>query len=193
MASWLPRELRSKPCFRHWTPYLLLGSLWGAWLVIHFRFGPKVIGVFFVGLALALVLLHRHRKPLLMASLAAVILLTTGVVDTWAALRDSTLNLAMDIKDLVIVVNTPGSGLDAVPPEARQAAELLTEADATTYRLSPALMDNALFQQRIIEITWPRRREKTSPYWLYLHQSETLPAGCTLMAQREHVALAHCP
>jgi hypothetical protein len=193
MVSWLPRESRSKPRLRHWAPYLLLGSLWGAWLLVHFRYGPKIIGGFFVGLALSLVLLRRQRKPLLMASLAAVILLTTGVVDTWAALRDSTLNLAMDIKDLVLVLNTPGSGLEVVPQEARQAAELLAEAGTSTYRLSPALIEDALFQQRIIEIVWPLRLEPTSPYYLYLHQSEALPAGCTLIAQREHVALAHCP
>lgn len=193
MAFRLPRGSKLEFHFRRWAPYALLVILWILYLAVHFRFGPKVIGAFFVGLALMLVLLRRRWKPLLVAILAAVILLTTGVVDTWAALRDSTLNLAMDIKDLALVFNTPGSGLEVVPQEARQAAELLAEAGASSYRFSPGLMENALFKQRIMEIVWPRRLEPTSPYYLYLHQSEALPAGCTLIAQREHVALAHCP
>lgn len=193
MAFRLPRGSKLELHFRRWAPYAPLVILWILYLVVHFRFGPKVIGAFFVGLALILVLLRRRWKPLLVAILAAVILLTTGVVDTWAALRDSTLNLAMDIKDLALVLNTPGSGLEVVPQEARQAAELLAEAGASSYRLSPALIEDALFQQRIVEVVWPLRLEPTSPYYLYLHQSEALPAGCTLIAQREHVALAHCP
>lgn len=193
MASWLSHGSKFKARFRHWAPYALLVILWILYLVVHFRFGPKVTGAFFVGLALMLVLLRRRWKPLLVAILAAVILLTTGVVDTWRELRDSTLNLAMDIKDLVLVLNTPGSGLEVVPQEARQAAELLAEAGTSTYRLSPVLIENALFKQRIIEIVWPLRLEPTSPYYLYLHQSEALPAGCALIARREHVALAHCP
>ncbi|MCX8024217.1 MAG: hypothetical protein N3A60_03330 [Thermanaerothrix sp.] len=193
MASWLPSESNLKTCFQRWAPYVLLGVLWSTFLLVHFRFGTKVIGAFFLGLALMLLLLRRRWKPLLVASLAATILLTTGVADTWVALRDSTLILAMDIKKLVLVFDTPGSGMEVVPQEARQAAELLAEVGTSTYRLSPALMGNALFEQRIVEVVWPRRLEPISPYYLYLHQSEALPGGCTLIAQREHVALAHCP
>ena len=193
MASWSPHKSQFKSLSQRWKPYALIGVLWGTWLLAHYRYGTKFIGGFFLGLALALVLLRRHHMPMLMVTLAAVLLLTTSVVDTWTALRDSTLNLAMDIKDLAIVVNTPASGLEVVPQEARQAADLLAEASAPTYRLSPALMGNALFQQRIIEIAWPLRLEPLSPYWLYLHQSEALPTGCTLIAQREYVALAYCP
>ncbi len=163
LAPWLSHGSKFKARFRQWAPYALLFILWIIYLIVHFHFGPKVIGVFFSGLALMLVLLRREWKPLLVAMFAAVVLLTTGVVDTWAALHDSAINLAMNITDLVPVLNMPGSGLEVVPQEPRQAAELLAEAGASSYRLSPALIKDALVQQRIVEVIWPLRLEPTSP------------------------------
>jgi len=184
----LPNRLVSR-----WQPAGSLVMLWAAWLILHQRYGSTVLAVFFLSLAALLVLLRRYRLPMLAVALAAVLLLTSGVVDTWKALRTATLSVSVNILDPLTALSTSGSGLEVVSQEARQATDLLAEAQATTYRLSPALLENALFHQRIIELSWPRTLEPTSPYLLYLHQVESLPAGCTELARREHVALAACP
>jgi len=88
--------------------------------------------------------------------------------------------------------DTPGSGRnEALPPQVVAMLNLLEMRGADNFRLSPGIVANKKYYERVIEGAYPRLMSNSSSIYVQL-EPEQLPPGCQNLVSQQGVTLAQC-
>ncbi len=148
--------------------------------------------IILVGL-LALAVISRPLDRLLVwEACLIVIFFTTSTATAWLGLAYIDQDTVRYFDHVQSEINRPGSGLQVLPPRVQQILSLLQEQQILTYQLSPQLQDPHL-SQRIMEATWPIKREEASAYRLQLIDEPLNEVACIEIDRTEEIRLAYCP
>lgn len=152
--------------------------------------GNTLYALLVVALFLVLSLIVRRRFLYVAVPAMLVMLLSTTVQGTAAALIRSNISMARSFNAQARTILTWESGREVLPLEVQQMLLMLRANKLDTYRVSDQIWRD--FEQRTIEGLWPARLDPASPNRFRLN-TDPADSSCRFIRQRRNVLLERCP
>lgn len=130
---------------------------------------------------------------LLAGSVLVIVLMFTPTLITWMFLVQSNTTTINQLNNSLTNIFQPNAGQEQVLPfPVQQMLSLMQTYHISSYQISNQMDRDPNIPQRIIESAWPRRMDRKSPYLFCLLEEIKSYPNCTVIDQREAVALVYC-
>lgn len=124
--------------------------------------------------------------------LLASILFLSPAPSAYSHMFSTTFNTFIHPKRSFRLIAEPNSGKHVLPGQVIVMLDLINENEIINYRLSPAIEQDHLIHQRIVEASWPIKFERDSSFiFIYENEFNDFP-GCSIKSQREGIYLVNC-
>lgn len=162
------------------------------WAFHIYSTDSKWLGIFVIVLLFLILLRVRYLIPLT-ALVIVFAIFQSPIMKTWSeVIRSNTAVLKYPGQTLSNLF-TPATGTSVLPGQARRTVALLQAQHIERYQLSNQILNNRLIHERIIEMAWPKKIDRSSPYFIIFLDEEKHFQACTMIAKQKDVALEYCP
>lgn len=161
-----------------WVQYSQINKFYAIFLVLYF---------------VILLFLPYRSKVLFILPVLAVTITSAQVVISFGDIKNASLDAIQKPQTALENLFTPDSGQEFLPIQVQNMNSLLRVHNITTYQMSEQFNKDPLLYQRITELAWPTKMDKSSHYYFFSSSEKKQYSDCSIIDQREDVILAECP
>ena len=162
------------------------------WTLTQFQAGNKLYAISLVLLFIIFSIPRLRNFTLIAGCVLLLLTFKTPLLETIIDIKTINLTTFSAFRPAVNKLFTPNSGREVLPGVVQQMLQLAETSSLPDYRLSSALSNDPLIQQRMVESAWPVKIEPTSNY-LFLLATETTDNTCSEIGRKGNIILAYCP
>lgn len=172
-----------------WVTYLI--EL-GIWALINYLLGNRFYAIFILIFFLTLTLSRAPSFTLIAVTALFIIYFNTPAIDTLIHLHQSNMRTSQNISSTLKLIFSPNTGQEVLPDQVQNMLSLLKTHQLVDYQISSALFSNQRTMQRITESAWPIKMTTSSSFHLITSDEMNKYSSCSVIDQKEDVALVYC-
>lgn len=162
------------------------------WAASKYSAGDRLLAALVLICLVCILFRIPYLIPIAVAAVV-IVLFRTPIMDTGLSILTANRSVLENPKPALTDLLVSRAGEFVLPREARFAIDLMNAHQVDTYQMSARIQQDPFRSQRLIEGTWPKRMEESSPYLILLIEEQEDYPACTIIDMKKDVALGYCP